>query len=416
MICRRIFYNIFSSKTNEAYVLAKQKMFKTLSVQPKYKDSFFYLISLQALGLRDILLDDVLDKKYQKEINKYRRDIAFLLLPYRADLSLKIYGRRDKLFYAAVCSHLGKTDNKIFNHISIYHYFYSPDVYLILSNNSEQIEQLKFLNKYLSKHNLEPLRKLDNSLPILARNLIFDGRLKCRLNYSIETLPLVSVIMTTYNVSDYIEHSLHSLIMQSYPKIEIIVVDDASNDNTVEKIQKIMKKHSNIRLIRLVNNVGTFVAKSIAAKETKGKLITTQDSDDIAHPRKIELQVEPFLKDSNMVVTFSKWIRITDEGKFYARLVYPLTRLNPASALFNKEIVMEKTTLWDNVRIGADSEFNFRLQAIFKNRFKVLSQPLTLSSHRHNSLMNASDTGYSEKGISLQRQGYWESWKNKIWK
>lgn len=66
---------------------------------------------------------------------------------------------------------------------------------------------------------------------------------------------------------------------------------------------------------------------------------------------------------------------------------------------------------WDCVRTGADSEFYARLRLVFgKRAIKRVVQPLALGSHREGSLMTASDTGYSDTGISPQRLAYWEAW------
>lgn len=100
-----------------------------------------------------------------------------------------------------------------------------------------------------------------------------------------------------------------------------------------------------------------------------------------------------------------------DDGVFYARPVYPLARLNPSSPLFRRERVLREAGAWDCVRTGADSEFLARLKLVFGAKaVRKVNQPLTLGSHRADSLMTAVDTGYSQTGVSPQRQTYWEAW------
>ncbi len=225
--------------------------------------------------------------------------------------------------------------------------------------------------------------------------------------------PLITILVTTFNSQKSIKNTLNSLFNQSYPNIEIIVIDDHSQDNTMNILQAYTKQYKNIKIISLKENVGTYVAKNIGLKYSSGEFITCQDSDDWAHPQKLALQVAPLLQHKELIVTFSKWVRLDPIGNPYARTIYPLMRLNPSSALFRKKEVCEKTALWDWVRIGADSEFNARLKLIFGHKgYYTVNKPLTFGAHRENSLMTAQSTGYVN-GVSLPREAYWKAWN--IW-
>ena len=91
-------------------------------------------------------------------------------------------------------------------------------------------------------------------------------------------------------------------------------------------------------------------------------------------------------------------------------MIYPFIRLNPSSALFRRQIVEEKTGLWDWVKTGADSEFNARFKLVFGNKaICVINKPLTIGAHRENSLMTSVETGCSDHS-ALIRQQYWENW------
>ena len=143
----------------------------------------------------------------------------------------------------------------------------------------------------------------------------------------------------------------------------------------------------------------------------RGEFVTCHDSDDWSHPLKIEQQVQPLLEDATLIATTSHWVRMTDDGMFYARPVHSLMRLNPSSPLFRREVVLKRMGAWDCVRTGADSEFLARLRLVFgKRAIKRIVKPLALGAHRVGSLMTADDTGYSETGISPQRLAYWEAW------
>ena len=165
-----------------------------------------------------------------------------------------------------------------------------------------------------------------------------------------------------------------------------------------------------MRLLRLPTNGGT-LAKTMGLQLARGEFVTCHDSDDWSHPVKIERQVRPLLDNASLVATTSHWVRMQDDGMFYARPVHPLMRFNPSSPLFRREVVLKRMGAWDMVRTGADSEFHARLKLVFgKQAVKRIAQPLALGSHREGSLMTAGDTGYSDTGVSPQRLAYWQAW------
>jgi hypothetical protein len=112
-----------------------------------------------------------------------------------------------------------------------------------------------------------------------------------------------------------------------------------------------------------------------------------------------------------VVFTTSNWVRIQDDGVYYARPVHPLMRINPASPLFRKSVVLNQAGAWDWVRTGADSEFLARLKLVFGRKgMRRIQKPLTFGAHRPDSLMTAAGTGYNQHGVSPIRLDYWEAW------
>jgi glycosyltransferase involved in cell wall biosynthesis len=105
---------------------------------------------------------------------------------------------------------------------------------------------------------------------------------------------LVSVIIPTYNSANYIEQCLDSVISQDYSKIEIIVIDDGSNDNTNQKLRAVGKS---IKIIS-ISNSGAAVARNYGLMLARGEFLAFLDSDDYWSPQKISLQVKK-LKDSS---------------------------------------------------------------------------------------------------------------------
>ncbi len=286
-------------------------------------------------------------------------------------------------------------------------FFFKSDVYLIKSNLLAKNNEVKvfFLNKYFTRFKLFKII-LKNKKKNLSVNNLTSSKLKF-----ISFKPLVSIIVTTFNSKRFIENCLYSLINQTYSNIEIIVIDDASSDDAENIVRKLMKKDKRIKYYKLNYNVGTYAAKNFAINYANGEFVTCHDSDDFAHPQKIEKQVRPLIRYPWLVFTVSYWVRLTDKGIFYARQTYPLLRLNPNSVMFRKDIVINKVGLWDYVKIGADSEFYYRLKIAF-GRFRMfkIKKPLTIGSYRKNSLTANKSFGFKSGAIPKVRYDYWESW------
>ncbi|WP_120970997.1 glycosyltransferase family A protein [Comamonas sp. lk] len=278
-------------------------------------------------------------------------------------------------------------------------------LYQTMAEKGEPQLQLQRLNAFMVAFGLPALELRDGSIAPSPCNVMLSKELPSCNG------PLVSVLMTTFRTKERASVAIESLLNQSYRNLEIIVVDDASGDETPDFVDAWARRDARVRLLRLDTNGGTYLAKSMGLQLARGEFVTCHDSDDWSHPLKIELQVRPLLEDASLVATTSHWVRMTDDGMFYARPVHSLMRLNPSSPLFRRELVLQRMGAWDCVRTGADSEFLARLRLVFgKRAIKRIAKPLALGSHRVGSLMTAGDTGYSETGVSPQRLAYWEAW------
>jgi glycosyltransferase involved in cell wall biosynthesis len=101
--------------------------------------------------------------------------------------------------------------------------------------------------------------------------------------------PLVSVIMPVYNVAPYAAEALSSILNQSYQELEIIIVDDACTDNTIDIIAGF--KDSRIKIIRNEKNSGAAASRNNAIKVATGTFLAIMDADDIALPSRLDRQV-----------------------------------------------------------------------------------------------------------------------------
>lgn len=102
-------------------------------------------------------------------------------------------------------------------------------------------------------------------------------------------MPLVSVIIASYNHAPYIEASIASVLAQTYPHIELLVIDDGSSDDSVERIRRLQKIHDFD--FRVQQNQGLSRTLNEAIARAKGSLIAPFGSDDIMLSGRIAKQV-----------------------------------------------------------------------------------------------------------------------------
>ncbi|KAF2335919.1 glycosyltransferase family 2 protein [Flavobacterium ginsenosidimutans] len=131
---------------------------------------------------------------------------------------------------------------------------------------------------------------------------------------------LVSILTPTFNTEKFIRLTIESAKNQTYTNWEMILIDDASTDNTVAIIEEFVKKDSRIKLFKLLENRGNGFARNAALEKATGKYIAYLDADDLWFPEKLEKQIQ-FLKANNLHFTFSFYNSIDENGNDLNRKV-----------------------------------------------------------------------------------------------
>ena len=103
-----------------------------------------------------------------------------------------------------------------------------------------------------------------------------------------QSVPLVSVVIPVYNGEEVLERAIKSVLSQTYPNIELIVVDDGSTDGTGE----VAKRFPEVNYLRHTKNINASSARNTGIKAASGDFIALLDSDDEWLPRKVMLQVQ----------------------------------------------------------------------------------------------------------------------------
>jgi len=110
-----------------------------------------------------------------------------------------------------------------------------------------------------------------------------------------EKNPLVTVIIPTYNEQEDIEECIKSVLKQKYKRIEVIVVDDGSNDNTIKIVEKYAEKYKKVKLLRQEHK-GPGEARNLGAKKAKGKILILIDADMVLFEDYVDKLIKPIIE------------------------------------------------------------------------------------------------------------------------
>lgn len=134
------------------------------------------------------------------------------------------------------------------------------------------------------------------------------------------TNDIISVIVPNYNNEEYIEECLDSILSQTYSALEIVIIDDASTDSSIEILKRYEELHPNIKVIYNQINQGVTKNRDIAIQQSSGKYITTLDSDDFyTDQQKLEKEIALIKtfeeKGKTNIIAFSNIVLVNKNGK-----------------------------------------------------------------------------------------------------
>lgn len=358
----------------------------------KILKEFEYYVQTQQYANADFLVENLLQTDC---VGKLERKDALQLL-YRIgyiypDLTLKLCNKRNdipKPFQDTLRIALGK--------IPPLRFYKKADaliaIKIALMRHKPLLAKL-LIYRFYCQYELQPINLVGNNKITIGNN-----------HKKVKKVPnshKVSIIVTTYNSSAFIENCIESLLNQTVNNIEVIVVDDASTDNTVA----LLKNYPSIKVIELSENRGTYYARNIGISKSSGQFITFQDSDDWSHPERISIQLKYLLQNIHTIANFSNFFRVEEKtGLPSCRQNYPLLRLNISSMMIRKEKLEEIGGFDDKYRIESDKRLLHALLSKYgKNSISYIKLPLAIGLLRNKSLTTAKDSGFNKYGYSPLR-------------
>ena len=185
--------------------------------------------------------------------------------------------------------------------------------------------------------------------------------------------PAISVVMTIHNSAFSVRDAVLSITGQTFPDIEIIIVDDASTDETPEILRELASTDLRIRILTMQQNVGAFASANAGLAEARAPLIARMDSDDISLAHRLEVQKAYMDANPRCILISSGFNEIDQAGKtlrtifrprdafqteWIGRFHYPLR--HPATMFRRLSLEGEPLRYSEETRVAMDYEFYAR--------------------------------------------------------
>ncbi len=201
--------------------------------------------------------------------------------------------------------------------------------------------------------------------------------------------PTVAVIIPVHNGESMLAETVQSAFAQSFGDFEVLVVDDASTDQTPELLASLEERYApRLRWWRLPHNIGPSAARNFAFEKTRAPLVAPLDGDDLWHVDKLRLQVEALERRPGAVLAYSSVAHIDGESRY----LYEASRARHDGDVFLKILLGNFLECGSNPLVRADAwravggydatlrtgeDWDFYLKLADRGPFAAVSETLT---------------------------------------
>ena len=200
-------------------------------------------------------------------------------------------------------------------------------------------------------------------------------------------MDLVSVIIPYYKKIRFINKSISSVLEQTYPKIEIIIIYDDEDKSELEFLVKQYKSNDKIKIIINEENIGAGLSRNKAIKYSNGKYICFLDADDCWKKEKIETQIN-FMIEKNFKISHTSYDIIDEENKFIrqrkAKTFTSYEDILTSCDIGLSTVILDKKIFSENIKFAnlkTKEDFVLWIKILQKNIF-ITSLNQTLTSWR----------------------------------
>jgi glycosyltransferase involved in cell wall biosynthesis len=193
----------------------------------------------------------------------------------------------------------------------------------------------------------------------------------------------ISVVIPAYNAAPWIGRAIQSVVDQTFPVSEIIVVDDGSNDSTADVVATFNGK---VKYVRQTNN-GPSKARNTGMAASSGEWLAFLDADDWWMPNKLHVQYDALKQRPDAILVYTSLLMVKDTGEVMIRQsapanqLWPLLRyrnpIAPSSVLVKRSVMQQIGGFNEKHKVAEDWEAWVRMRRIGK--FVNVEQPVTCS-------------------------------------
>lgn len=166
---------------------------------------------------------------------------------------------------------------------------------------------------------------------------------------SINKVPLVSVIMPTYNCGRYLKKTIECVLSQTFTDFELVITDDCSTDPKVHEILSFFESDPRVRVFYLEKNSGAGVARNKCTEMARGRYIAFCDGDDYWMPAKLEKQLK-LMQEKDCCLSYTSYLELNDAGNAVS-IMLPPKRLTFRDTLHDDKIGFS-TAMYDTSKFG----------------------------------------------------------------
>lgn len=216
----------------------------------------------------------------------------------------------------------------------------------------------------------------------------------------------ITVVMTAYNTGHLVEAAIASVLAQSHQNFELMVIDDASTDDTLDILKAMAASDRRVKIYHSPKNHGTYWSKNWCLSQATGEFVAFHDSDDRSAPMRLQMQLGAILAGGGVDAVTCRWRRVDDEDNVLV-IDGLASRMAAISLMITREKILKKIGYFDNVRISADTEFIGRIGRVFgRKNLRHMRQILYTGLLRDGSLTTGANSGFSWKaeGRSFERE------------
>lgn len=214
---------------------------------------------------------------------------------------------------------------------------------------------------------------------------------------------LVSVIMPSWNTSNFIAESIQSVIDQTYENWELIIVDDCSTDNTDEVVAKFKDKR--IRYFKNEKNSGAALSRNRALREARGEWISFLDSDDLWNSDKLEHQIN-FMNKHGYTLSYTEYEKIDEESKPLRIYVSGPEKVNKHK-MYNYDYIGQLTMMYSAKEFGL-----IQIKDIKKNNDYAIRLQLYKKSDTCAYLLKENLAKYRVRKVSISHDKFRRKFKS----